>query len=68
MMQVHLHLYIAHRACSLPRPGRGLLEYIPWLRGCFEEPATVQDGYFVPPRLPGAGTTLTERALTEYRV
>jgi L-alanine-DL-glutamate epimerase-like enolase superfamily enzyme len=61
MMQVHLHLCIAHGACSL-------LEYIPWLRGCFEEPATVQDGYFIPPQLPGAGTTLNQRALTEYRV
>jgi L-alanine-DL-glutamate epimerase-like enolase superfamily enzyme len=61
MMQVHLHLCIAHGACRL-------LEYIPWLRGCFEEPATVQDGFFIPPQLPGAGTTLIQRALTEYRV
>jgi L-alanine-DL-glutamate epimerase-like enolase superfamily enzyme len=51
MMQVHLHLSIAHPACRL-------LEYIPWMRDCFAEPATVRDGYFVRPELPGAGTTL----------
>lgn len=61
MMQVHLHLCLAHIACSL-------LEYIPWLRGCFEEPATVKDGYFVPPQLPGAGTTLNATALQSYNV
>ncbi len=61
MMQVHLHLAIAHPACDL-------LEYIPWMRGCFEEPATVEDGYFVAPQLPGAGTTLKPAALEEYNV
>lgn len=59
MMQVHLHLSLAHPACRL-------LEYIPWLRDCFEEPATVVDGYFVAPQLPGAGTTLKEEALEKY--
>ena len=59
MMQVHLHLCIAHPACRL-------LEYIPWLRNCFEEPATVRGGYFVTPQSPGAGTTLKPEALSEY--
>ncbi len=61
MMQLHLHLALAHPACHL-------LEYIPWLRDCFVEPATVRDGFFVPPRLPGAGTTLTEHALATYNM
>jgi L-alanine-DL-glutamate epimerase-like enolase superfamily enzyme len=61
MMQVHLHLVIAHAACSL-------LEYIPWLRACFEEPATVEEGYFLVPQAPGAGTTLRADALREYNV
>jgi L-alanine-DL-glutamate epimerase-like enolase superfamily enzyme len=39
MMQVHLHLSLAHIACTV-------LEYIPWLRKCFEDPATVKDGVF----------------------
>lgn len=59
MMQVHLHLSLAHQACNQ-------LEYIPWLRECFEEPATVRDGSFVPPEHPGAGTTLLESALHRF--
>jgi L-alanine-DL-glutamate epimerase-like enolase superfamily enzyme len=61
MMQVHLHLSIAHPACRL-------LEYIPWARDCFEEPATVKDGLFVAPETPGAGTTLKPDALEKYGV
>jgi L-alanine-DL-glutamate epimerase-like enolase superfamily enzyme len=61
MMQVHLHLSIAHPACKL-------LEYIPWLRECFEEPATVKDGWFVVPETPGAGTTIRSTALERYNV
>lgn len=61
MMQVHLHLSLAHPACRI-------LEYIPWLRGCFEEPATVKDGWFVRPRAPGAGTALRPEALERYNV
>lgn len=59
MMQVHLHLSIAHQACKL-------LEYIPWLRECFEEPATVKDGWFMTPETPGAGTTIRSTALERY--
>lgn len=47
MMQVHLHLSIAHPACKL-------LEYVPWLRECFEEPASVKDGYFLNSRKAGS--------------
>ena len=61
MMQVHLHLSLAHNACTV-------LEYIPWLRECFEDPATVKDGEFLIPQLPGAGTTLQISALERYNV
>jgi L-alanine-DL-glutamate epimerase-like enolase superfamily enzyme len=45
-----------------------MLEYIPWLRECFEEPATVEEGLVVVPQAPGAGTTLTADALDRYGV
>ena len=61
MMQVHLHLALAHPACTL-------LEHIPWMRDCFEEPATVVDGRFEVPERPGAGTTLREDALERFDV
>jgi L-alanine-DL-glutamate epimerase-like enolase superfamily enzyme len=59
MMQIHVHLAFAHPACVC-------LEYIPWLRECFQEPATVKDGEFVLPQCPGAGTTLREDALDRF--
>jgi L-alanine-DL-glutamate epimerase-like enolase superfamily enzyme len=59
MMQVHVHLAIAH-------PVTDLLEHIPWMRECFEEPAGVADGHFVVPRMPGAGTTLRPDALARF--
>jgi L-alanine-DL-glutamate epimerase-like enolase superfamily enzyme len=61
MAQVHQHLAIAHPACSL-------LEYIPWTRQCFREPAAVRDGAFVTPQEPGAGTTLRADALEKFAV
>lgn len=61
MMQTHLHTAIAHPACTM-------LEYIPWLRDCFTEPATAVAGSFVVPREPGAGTTLRPDALARYGV
>ncbi len=61
MMQVHLHLAWAHPACTL-------LEHIPWMRSCFVEPATVQDGRFVRPERPGAGTALRDEALERWGV
>jgi L-alanine-DL-glutamate epimerase-like enolase superfamily enzyme len=59
MMQLHLPLSIAHPACTM-------LEYIPWIRDCFIEPATVEDGYFLPPQEPGANTTITPQALQRF--
>jgi L-alanine-DL-glutamate epimerase-like enolase superfamily enzyme len=61
MMQVHVHLAIAHQSCKL-------LEYIPWTRECFVEPATVKDGFFVVPQAPGAGTTLRKEAVDRFAV
>ena len=61
MMQVHLHLALAHPACTL-------LEHIPWMRDCFVEPASVVDGRFVVPERPGAGTALRDEALERYHV
>jgi L-alanine-DL-glutamate epimerase-like enolase superfamily enzyme len=61
MMQIHQHIAFAHPACKL-------MEYIPWLRVCFEEPATVEGGYFTPPAAPGAGTTIKAEALERYGV
>jgi L-alanine-DL-glutamate epimerase-like enolase superfamily enzyme len=61
MAQVHLHLAMAHPACRL-------LEYIPWLRDCMEEPATVSDGYFRAPAAVGAGTAFRPDAFERYRV
>jgi len=61
MVQVHLQVSMAHSACDL-------LEYIPWLRHCFEEPATVEDGFFKTPQMPGAGTTLRPDAVDKYGV
>ena len=59
MMQIHVQTAFAH-------PATNSLEYIPWLRGCFVEPATVKDGFFVLPELPGAGTEVTIEALGLY--
>ena len=61
MVQIHLPLSIAHPACSM-------LEYIPWMRDCFTEPAGVKDGGFIAPQEPGANTTLRPGALEQYGV
>jgi hypothetical protein len=55
MSQVHVHLSYAHPACAV-------LEYIPWIKDCFTDPAEVVDGFFRLPREPGAGTTPTREA------
>jgi L-alanine-DL-glutamate epimerase-like enolase superfamily enzyme len=60
MSQVHVHLAYAHPACEV-------LEYIPWIKDCFTEPADVVDGHFKLPKLPGAGTTPTAGAWEKYR-
>ncbi|MFO8064717.1 MAG: enolase C-terminal domain-like protein, partial [Spirochaetia bacterium] len=59
MGQVHVHLSYAH-------PASGSLEYIPWIKDCFEEPIHVRDGYYDLPTHPGAGTTLTRQAVEQY--
>ena len=41
MSQVHVHLSYAHPACQV-------LEYIPWIKDCFTEPAEVV-GWLLPP-------------------
>lgn len=61
MMQIHQHVSLAHPACEM-------LEYIPWLRVCFEEPATVEAGYLKIPQMPGAGTTLRADAIDRFGV
>ncbi|OSQ36723.1 mandelate racemase/muconate lactonizing enzyme family protein [Thalassospira mesophila] len=61
MMQTHIHTAIGH-------PSNTMLEYIPWLRECFTDPATVKDGYFLVPQQPGAGTTLRDDALDRFGV
>lgn len=60
MSQVHVHLSYAHPACEV-------LEYIPWIKDCFTDPAEVVDGHFRLPRLPGAGTTPTPAAWERFR-
>jgi L-alanine-DL-glutamate epimerase-like enolase superfamily enzyme len=61
MMQIHLQTSQAH-------PASRQLEYIPWLRECFTEPATVEDGFFRVPEQPGAGTTLRDDAHERFAV
>jgi L-alanine-DL-glutamate epimerase-like enolase superfamily enzyme len=60
MSQVHVHLAYAH-------PAVAVLEYIPWIRHCFSEPADVVDGHFRMPAEPGAGTTPVAAAWERYR-
>ncbi|MBA3592241.1 MAG: mandelate racemase/muconate lactonizing enzyme family protein [Pseudomonadota bacterium] len=60
MSQVHVHLSYAHPACEV-------LEFIPWIKDCFTDPAEVVDGYFRRPELPGAGTTPTAGAWRQFR-
>ncbi|HZY20583.1 MAG TPA: mandelate racemase/muconate lactonizing enzyme family protein [Ramlibacter sp.] len=59
MSQVHVHLSYGHPACAV-------LEYIPWIKDCFTDPANVVDGFFGLPQQPGAGTTPTRQALERF--
>jgi L-alanine-DL-glutamate epimerase-like enolase superfamily enzyme len=59
MSQVHVHLSYACPPCTV-------LEYIPWIKDCFEEPANVVGGHFVLPQQPGASTTPTQAALAQF--
>jgi L-alanine-DL-glutamate epimerase-like enolase superfamily enzyme len=60
MGQVHVHLSYWH-------PATAMMEYIPWIRDCFVEPITVEEGDFKRPESAGAGSTLTEDAMQSYR-
>jgi L-alanine-DL-glutamate epimerase-like enolase superfamily enzyme len=60
MSQVHVHLAYSHTAIQV-------LEYIPWIKDCFTEPADVEEGAFKLPRQPGAGTTPTQDAWERWR-
>ena len=59
MSQVHVHLAYAH-------PAIAVLEYIPWIKDCFTDPADVADGWFKLPQELGAGTTPTPAALRQF--
>jgi L-alanine-DL-glutamate epimerase-like enolase superfamily enzyme len=59
MGQVHVHLSFWH-------PATAMLEYIPWIKDCFEEPIRVRDGAYERPEAPGAGATLTKQAIAAY--
>ncbi|WP_152392858.1 mandelate racemase/muconate lactonizing enzyme family protein [Paenibacillus guangzhouensis] len=61
MGQIHQHLVAS-------TPNAFLLEYIPWIRHIFVEPATVKDGFYVLPQMPGASTEIIPRYFNEYRV
>jgi len=56
---VHVHLSFWH-------PATTSFEYIPWIRGCFQEPVTVRHGDVVRPEQPGAGTALRAEAFNRY--
>lgn len=59
MSQVHVHLSYWH-------PASTILEYIPWIKDHFEEPADVQGGVYKRPQRPGAGTTLLEESFARF--
>ncbi len=59
MSQVHVHLSYWH-------PASTILEYIPWIKDHFEEPADVADGVFRRPQKAGASTTPKAEAFSRY--
>jgi L-alanine-DL-glutamate epimerase-like enolase superfamily enzyme len=61
MGQVHVHLSFFHEMTTM-------LEYIPWIAHCFEEPIKVENGLYAKPQMPGASTTLLARAEEEFGV
>lgn len=61
MSQVHVHLAHWH-------PSTSLLEYIPWIKDHFEEPADVRDGCFLRPQQAGASTTPLASSMQNYSV
>lgn len=61
MSQVHVHLAFWHPATSI-------LEYIPWIRDHFVDPIRVEDGNFLRPTQPGAGSTPLAESLERFGV
>jgi L-alanine-DL-glutamate epimerase-like enolase superfamily enzyme len=61
MSQAHVHLAYWH-------PSTVLLEYIPWIKDHFREPANVRDGAFLRPQQPGASTTPLDDSLERFSV
>jgi L-alanine-DL-glutamate epimerase-like enolase superfamily enzyme len=61
MSQAHVHLAYWH-------PSTALLEYIPWIKDHFREPASVREGAFLLPQQPGASTTPLDESLDRYSI
>ncbi len=61
MGQIHQHLVAATQNAVM-------LEYIPWIRHIFVEPATVENGYYKIPERPGVSTEILPEAFGKYRV
>lgn len=59
MSQVHVQLSYWH-------PASTILEYIPWIKDHFEEPANVERGVFRQPQQPGASTTILAKSFERY--
>jgi len=59
MGQIHVHLAYWH-------PASTMLEYIPWISHCFADPARVEEGNYVLPQLPGAGSTPKPDAFSRF--
>lgn len=59
MSQVHRHLAYWH-------PGTPVLEYIPWIKDAFLEPAEVVAGDFVLPQQAGASSTPSDEAFRRF--
>ena len=59
MAQTQIHMSIAH-------PSIELLEFIPWITHCFEEPLKIDSGIFSYPQMPGAGTTIRNECIEMY--
>jgi len=59
MSQVHVHLSYWH-------PASTILEYIPWIKDHFEEPAEVEGGAYRLPQHPGAGTTPLAASMEQF--
>jgi L-alanine-DL-glutamate epimerase-like enolase superfamily enzyme len=59
MSQVHVHMSYWH-------PASTILEYIPWIKDHFAEPANVHEGVFRRPEQPGASTTILAQSFERY--